>query len=108
TFTAGMDSRIATIPIGYQDGYSRTLSNVGRAIIRGIYVPVAGRVSMDWTTLDVTNVDGVQIGDEAVLIGEEDGLSVTAEDLASATDTISYEITCGINRRVTRVYKSIA
>ena len=106
TFTAGIDSRIATIPIGYQDGYSRSLSNIGRAIVRGEYVPVAGRVSMDWTTLDVTSVEGVKVGDEVILIGEQTGAQITAEELAKATGTISYEITCGINRRVPRLYKT--
>ncbi len=106
TFTTNVDSVIATIPIGYQDGYSRTLSNNGRAIVRGAYVPVVGRVSMDWTTLDVTGVKGVELGDEVILIGEDNGLHIRAEDLARATNTISYEITCGINRRVPRLYKS--
>ena len=59
---------------------------------------------MDWTTLDVTGVDDAKVGDEVTLIGENGGLVVTAEDLAGATDTISYEITCGINRRVPRIY----
>lgn len=106
TFTTNTESKIATIPIGYQDGYSRTLSNNGRAIVRGVYAPVVGRVSMDWTTLDVTGVEGAQLGDEVILIGEDNGLQIRAEDLARATNTISYEITCGINRRVPRLYKS--
>jgi alanine racemase len=106
TFTTDTESRIATIPIGYQDGYSRTLSNNGQAIIRGSYAPVVGRVSMDWTTLDVTGVEGSQLGDEVILIGTDNGLQIRAEDLARATNTISYEITCGINRRVPRLYKS--
>lgn len=104
TFTTQTDSLIATIPIGYQDGYSRTLSNIGRAIVRGSYVPVVGRVSMDWTTLDVSRAGGARIGDEVILIGEQNGLEVAAEELAGLTNTISYEITCGINRRVPRVY----
>jgi alanine racemase len=107
TFTASRESLIATIPIGYQDGYSRTLSNASRAIVRGCFAPVAGRISMDWTTLDVTGVTGVEVDDEVILIGEQDGLEVTAEELAGLTNTISYEITCGINRRVPRVYKAI-
>ena len=104
TFTASRDSVIAAIPIGYQDGYSRPLSNVGRAIVRSSYAPIAGRISMDWTTLDVTDIAGVAIGDEVTLIGEQDGSKVLAEDLAGATGTISYEITCGIARRVPRIY----
>ncbi len=106
TFATQRDSVIATVPIGYQDGYRRTLSNIGRAIVRGSYAPVAGRVSMDWTMLDITDVEGVQVGDEVTLIGENDGSHIAAEDLARATGTISYEITCGIGRRVSRLYKS--
>lgn len=106
TFRTSADSIIATIPIGYQDGYSRKLSNAGRGIIRGSYAPVVGRISMDWTLLDVSDIDGVEIGDEVVLIGEQDDLSIAAEDIAGLTGTISYEITCGINRRVPRVYVS--
>ena len=104
TFQTERDSVIATIPIGYQDGYSRPLSNIGRAIVRSTYVPVAGRISMDWTTLDVTDVNGVSVGDEVILIGQQGDCRILAEDLARATSTISYEITCGINRRVPRVY----
>jgi alanine racemase len=104
TFKTRSESLIATIPIGYQDGYSRTLSNVGRAIIRGTYAQVVGRISMDWTTLDVTDVSGADVGDEVILIGGQKGLEVSAEELAGLTSTISYEITCGINRRVPRVY----
>ena len=106
TFTTKRDSLIATVPIGYQDGYGRKLSNTGQAIVRGAYAPVAGRVSMDWTMLDVTDIEGLVIGDEVILIGESNGLHVTAEDLARTTGTISYEITCGIDRRVPRLYKS--
>lgn len=104
TFRTEQESLIATIPIGYQDGYSRTLSNSGRAIVGGAYVPVVGRVSMDWTLLDVSGIPNVKVDDEVVLIGEKDGLALTAEELAVKTDTISYEITCGINRRVVRRY----
>ena len=106
TFATQRDSLIATVPIGYQDGYRRSLSNLGRAIVRGTYAPVAGRVSMDWTMLDVTGVEGVRAGDEVTMIGEDNGLRISAEDLARATGTISYEITCGIDRRVPRLYKS--
>jgi len=106
TFRTRSDSLIATVPIGYQDGYSRTLSNKSRAIVRSTFVPVAGRVSMDWTTFDVTCVDGVAVGEEVTLIGQQGESRVRAEDLARESETISYEITCGINRRVPRVYKS--
>lgn len=106
TFRTEKESLIATIPIGYQDGYSRVLSNTGRVIVGGAVVPVVGRVSMDWTLVDVSDVPNPAVGDEVILIGERDGLSITAEELARKTDTISYEITCGINRRVVRRYVS--
>jgi alanine racemase len=104
TFLTERDSIIATIPIGYQDGYRRSLSNCGRIIINGFYAPIVGRISMDWTIVDVTEIPDVKINDEVILIGERNGLKITAEELAEKTGTISYEITCGINRRVTRKY----
>jgi alanine racemase len=104
TFTTAKDSIIATVPIGYQDGYSRSLSNIGRVIINEKYVPVVGRISMDWTILDVTDVPNIKVNDQVILIGETNGLRVNSEELAHKTNTISYEITCGINRRVTRIY----
>ncbi len=104
TFTTARDSVIATIPIGYQDGFRRSLSNNGRAIVKNNFAPVVGRVSMDWTLLDVTNISGVKVNDEVILIGSSETLNVSAEELARNTGTISYEITCGINRRVTKIY----
>ncbi len=104
TFTTRRDSIIATIPIGYHDGYSRSFSNRGRIIINGVFAPVVGRISMDWTILDVTDVQNVKVNDEVILIGAQNNLRITAEDLAKLDDTISYEITCGINRRVPRKY----
>lgn len=104
TFITEKDSLIATIPIGYQDGYSRNLSNNANVIINGNYVSVVGRISMDWTILDVSALPDVKVNDEVILIGEIGNVKVTAEDLAEKTATISYEITCGINRRVSRKY----
>jgi len=97
------DSRIALLPIGYADGYPRGLSNRGKAWVNGHLVPVVGRISMDWTFLDVTDAGNVQIGDEVYMIG---GLNaaVRAADLARELDTIGYEITCGISPRVCRRY----
>jgi alanine racemase len=102
TFIAKSDTRIATIPIGYQDGYSRALSNVGRVIVNGQYAPIAGRISMDWITVDVTEITDVRRDDEVILIGSSGVERVTAEELAVNTGSISYEITCGIHRRVPR------
>ncbi len=104
TFTTLRNSVIATVPIGYQDGYRRSLSNRGRVIVNNQYVPVVGRISMDWTILDATDLQDVNVNDEVILIGEREILKVTAEELASLIETISYEITCGIHRRVTRKY----
>ncbi len=104
TFTTNKDSLIATIPIGYQDGYRRSLSNEGRVIINDNNAPVVGRISMDWTLLDVTEITDVKVNDQVILIGASRNLQVTAEDLARQAETISYEITCGINRRVNRKY----
>jgi alanine racemase len=104
TFETERESRIATIAIGYADGLRRGHSNNGRVIIRGRYAPIAGRVSMDLTIIDVTDVPGVELGDEVILIGEQSGLGITAEDLAEQIGTISYEIVTGVSSRVTRVF----
>ena len=102
TFSTEKESLIATIPIGYQDGYSRLLSNNTNVIVNGSLAPVVGRISMDWTIVDVTDVVNAKIDDEVILIGASGGQQVTCEDLAMRTGTISYEITCGINQRVPR------
>ena len=104
TFVTKRESMIATIPIGYADGYSRGLSNRGEAIVRSVRVPVAGRVCMDMTMLDVTDVPGVSEGDEVVLIGSQGNERITADDIAVKTSTISYEVLCGISSRVPRLY----
>ncbi len=105
TFVTKRESLIATIPIGYADGYSRGLSNRGEAIVRDKRVPVAGRVCMDMTMLDVTEVPGVAEGDEAVLIGSRGNERISADDIAAKTGTIAYEVLCGISGRVPRVVK---
>jgi alanine racemase len=107
TFRAGREILAATLPIGYQDGYNRRLSNEGRVIVRGKYAPVIGRISMDWTIVDVTDVQNVDEGDEVVLIGSGNSVSISAEDIARTIGTISYEVTCSIDRRVERVYRPI-
>jgi len=104
SFVTRRDSRIATIPIGYADGYHRAHSNNGRVIVRGQFAPVVGRVSMDMTILDVTDVDGVALGDEVILIGEQGGLRISTEDVAAQIGTISYEVVTSISARVARVY----
>ncbi len=107
TFEASRRSLIATIPIGYHDGYMRGLSNRAHVIVRGEFAPVVGRVSMDLTLIDVTNVPDVRLDDQVTLLGQNKqnaGLKITAEDLARISGTLSYEVTCGVGGRVPRVY----
>ena len=104
TFTTRRESLIATVPIGYADGYSRGLSNKGQALVRGRRAGIAGRVCMDMTMFDVTDIPGVREGDEIVLIGREGEENITAGDIAAMTGTIPYEVLCGISGRVPRVY----
>lgn len=101
-FTTARESRIATLPIGYADGLRRLHSNNGSVLVRGCFAPIAGRVSMDLTIIDVTDVPGAELGDEVILIGEQNDLRITAEDLAGQIGTISYEIVTGISARVPR------
>lgn len=100
------ESKIGAVPIGYHDGYRRAFSNQARMIVRGQFVPVVGRVSMDWTMIDVTGIPNVSLGDEVTIIGLNQDASVTAANLAGLMNTISYEVTCGISRRVPRIYVS--
>jgi alanine racemase len=104
TFVTQERSRIVVLPVGYADGFHRLLSNRGRVIVRGDYAPVAGRVSMDLTTVDVTGIPDIEIGDEVVLLGESNGKTVDAREHARICETIPYEILCSISKRVPRVY----
>jgi alanine racemase len=103
-FTAQEAARVATIAIGYADGLHRRASESGRAIVRGVAVPIAGTISMDQAALDVTAIPGVAIGDVVTLIGQEGDATLTAHDLAEASGTISYEVLCAISGRVPRRY----
>ena len=107
TFTTSRASRIATLPVGYGDGYPRSLSNRGEVLIRGARAPVVGRVCMDLTMVDVTEIPGVAAGDEAVLIGTAGSDRMSAEELASKAGTIPYEILCQVSKRVPRFYKGL-
>lgn len=98
-------SKIATLPIGYADGYSRLLSGKAKVIINGKFANVIGRVCMDQCMIDVTHIDNIKIGDEVILLGEEDGLKFDANDMAKIIGTINYEILCMISHRVPRIYK---
>lgn len=104
TFVAKRESIIATLPIGYADGYSRALSNKGSVIVKGKKAPIAGRVCMDMTMIDVTDIDGVDVNDEVVLIGKQGKETITADDIAMLANTISYEVLCCVGKRVPRVY----
>ena len=107
TFEASRKTRIATLSIGYHDGYKRALSNRANVIVRSTYAPVVGRVSMDLTLVDVTDVLGVEVGDKVTLLGwdrENAGPHIFAEDLARTAGTLSYDVTCGIGERVPRLY----
>jgi alanine racemase len=99
-------ARIAVLPVGYADGLNRKISSQGRVIVGENYAPIVGRISMDLTLADVTGLPGVSVGDEVVLLGATDGLSVDAREHASLSDTVPYEILCGISKRVPRRYGS--
>lgn len=97
-------TKIATVPIGYADGYSRQLSNKARMIVNGEYADVIGNVCMDQLMLDVTHIKDVKMGDEVTVMGVCGDKSVSAEELGSMMGTINYEVVCGIGKRVPRVY----
>jgi alanine racemase len=103
TFVADRETRLALLPVGYADGLNRLLSNRGEVLIQGQKAPIAGRISMDQTVVDVTDVPGVVIGDEAVLLGDQADQAITAWDLADLTGTIPWEVLCAIGPRVPRV-----
>ncbi len=104
TWRAAGDSHIALLPIGYGDGYDRLLSNNADVLLRGRRVPVVGAVAMDSTTIDVTSVGDVQVGEEVVLIGAQDGESVTVAEIAERCQTIVHEVAVRLGRRLPRVY----
>ena len=102
TYVTKAPARIAVLPVGYADGLNRKLSSEGRVIVREHYAPIVGRISMDLTLVDVTDLDGVSVGDEVILLGSLDGLSVDAREHAALSETVLYEILCGISKRVPR------
>ncbi|MDN4594610.1 alanine racemase [Polycladomyces subterraneus] len=105
TFVSDGTRWIATIPVGYADGFNRLLSNRGEALVNGRRVPIVGRICMDQTMLDVTEAMPVKVGDEVVLYGMQGKERITVDEVAEALGTISYEVTCMIGYRVPRVYK---
>lgn len=104
TWRAARESVIATLPVGYADGYNRLLSNRGEVLIRGRRFPVVGRVCMDMIMVDVTDLDAPGLGEEAVLWGEQSGESISCEEVAGKISTINYELVSNLNKRVPRVY----
>lgn len=105
TWKAGPGSVIGIVPIGYGDGYPRSLSNCGEVLVHGRRVPIAGRVSMDMTAIDLTAIASrVRVGDEVILMGSSGEETIDAMELARHARTITYEITCGFTPRVPRVY----
>lgn len=106
TFVTKAPARVAVLPVGYADGYNRQLSNRGRVIVRDHYAPIVGSISMDLTLVDVTGIPGVAVGDEVILLGTRDGLSVDALEHARLANSSPYEILCNISKRVPRRYES--
>lgn len=105
TYIAKRHTRIATISVGYGDGYSRHLSNRADVLIKGRRAPVVGTVCMDMSMIDVGHIDNVKVGDEVVLIGRQGKETITVGELARLSNTIPYEVVCNIGRRVPRIYK---
>lgn len=103
TYVTEKDTNIATLPVGYADGLPRALSSRGHVLINGKKFPIVGRICMDLTLVDVGS-SKVKAGDEAVIIGRQGSKAISADDVAALADTISYEIICGIGKRVPRVY----
>jgi alanine racemase len=104
TFVADHEMKIATVTIGYADGYSRLLSSKGEILVHGKRCKIVGRVCMDQLMIDVSDVPEAKSGDIVTLIGEEKGDRITADDLAQIYGTIGYEVVCGISKRVPRIY----
>jgi alanine racemase len=103
-YTVSRDSVIATLPVGYADGLLRCLSNCGQVLIRGQRAPIVGRISMDLTLIDVTQLTSIKVGDEVVLIGKQGDQEIRAEEVARLAGTIPYEILCRVGERVPRIY----
>jgi len=104
TYITKKETRIATIPVGYGDGYPFILGNLGEALIRGRRAPLVGRVSMDMCTIDVTHISDCVVGDEVVLLGKQGQEYISASDIADKAKTISYEVLCALGKRAPRVF----
>lgn len=104
TWEARRASRIAVLPVGYDDGVDWRLGNRGEVLVRGRRVPIVGRISMDYTTVDVTDVPAVGVGERVTLLGADGGQRIRAEEIAACTGTVPYDVTCSIGKRVERVF----
>ena len=104
TYTAPDKRKIATIPVGYADGFIRAYAKEGKVLIKGKFAPIVGRICMDQFMVDVTDIDDVKINDEVVLMGTQGENSITADDIAKALNTINYEVFCTLSKRVPRQY----
>jgi alanine racemase len=104
TYTLTCDKKIATVGVGYADGYPRALSNKGRVLVRGEFAPIVGRVCMDQIMIDVSDIDDISVGDEVVLFGRQGDKCIPVEEPADMSASFNYEFVCNINRRVPRVY----
>jgi alanine racemase len=103
-FIAQRPSKIATIAIGYADGYPRPYSSQAKVIVNGVIAPIAGNICMDQCMIDVTDVPDVKVGDEVIIMGSDGKNTILADDIANATGTINYEITCAFGQRLPKVY----
>lgn len=105
TYITKNKTKIATISIGYADGYPRALSSKAKVLIHGSYAPIIGRVCMDQMMIDVTDIDNVEIEDEVTLVGQDGRNAISVEELAGMAGSFNYEFVCGIGKRVPRVYE---
>ncbi|MBR1568305.1 MAG: alanine racemase [Lachnospiraceae bacterium] len=104
TYTTEKETVVATIPVGYADGYKRALSNRGRVLIRGQYAKILGRVCMDQIMVDVTDIPDAAVGDTVTLFGHDGEVSIPVEEIANMSESFNYEFVCGIASRVPRIY----
>ena len=106
TFELQKETMVATVPVGYADGYNRLLSNRGYVICRGKKLPIIGKVCMDQFMIDASQLPDLKVGDEVILLGEDQGVSITVTEMANMLKTIEHEVVCGIAPRVPKFYKN--
>ena len=104
TYVTKSDTVVATIPVGYADGYRRNLSGKFYVLIRGQKAPILGRICMDQMMVDVTHIPGAAVGDQVTLVGSDGGETIAMEEISAQADSFNYEFVCGISRRVPRIY----